>query len=320
VTREALAKPAEESATIELREASFRRAGAAVGATLSLRSTARRVGLVGAWGPFFRSLTGEANVASGTATISGCALHLALARGVVGFAPCDPPLPASFTVREYLEHGARLSHGSRARAAADARRILDEYGLSALSARKLGQLATYQRRALGIALAALTAPPVLCLEAPLRDLDAVSADYVARLCWHAAEQSRVIVSLAVPSTPSAERALLDECDELFLLERGALVAQGRPEAVFSPSARYFVTLAGSRDRELQAALTRAGCQLTQQPSPTAFGALLTPGRRVTRYLIELPPGASSNLLLDAALDTGETLLELEPVFASPALA
>ena len=303
-----------QAATLELREASFRRAGSSVVGPFSLRSEARSVGLIGAWEPLFLALTGAATVASGSANVLGCVIGDALASGVVGFAPCDPPLPASFSVREYLEHAARLSHGSRTRAADDARRTLAEFGLAELAAHKLGQLLPYQTRALGIAVAALGAPPVLCLEAPLRGLDASSADYIARLCAHAAERSRVVVSSALPSTPSAERALLDTCGELFLLQHGALVAHGSAEAVFAPSARYLLTLVGAKSAELATALSNAGCKLSQQASPTTFSALLAAGSRVTRYLVELPTPGSPDLLLDSARGAGVTVLELEPLF------
>jgi ABC-type multidrug transport system ATPase subunit len=313
VTPEVSEAPPEPVATLEFREASFRRAGQPPTASLSLRSLARRVGLIGQWEPLFQALTGDAQLSSGSAWIFGCELELALARGVVGFAPCDPPLPASFSVREYLEQAAQLSHGARARATHDARRMLEEYGLAQLASQKLGQLLPYQRRALGIALAALTAPPVLCLEAPLRDLDASSADYVARLCAHAAEQSLLLVSVARPGTPSAERTLLEQCDELFLLQRGVLVAHGSPQSVLASSARYLLTLVGARDSDLVSTLTSAGCQVSARPSPTTFSGLLSAGSRVTRYLVELPAATGSpDLLLDTALEAGVTVLELEP--------
>jgi ABC-type multidrug transport system ATPase subunit len=313
VTPEPSARSEEQTATLELRDANFCGAGRARTAPLSLCSAARRIGLVGPWEPLFQALTGDARISSGSAQIFGCDIERALAHSVVGLAACDPPLPTWCSVSEYLEHAAELSHGARARAKTDARSVLEEYGLAELAALKVGQLLLYQRRALGIALAALTGPPVLCLEAPLRNLDAASADYVARLCAHAAERSRLIISADVPSTANAERALLDACDELFLLEDGALVAHGSAESVLAPSARYLVTLIGAKDSELVAALNAAGCQLGAQPSPTTFSALLAPNSRVTRYLVELPEAASSNLVLDAALDAGLTVLELEPL-------
>lgn len=299
-------------ATLEFREASFQRSGQALTEPLSLCSREHRVGLVGQWQPLFQALTREAQLRSGSARILGCEVELAVARGVVGVAPCDPPLSAFFSVREYLEQAGRLSHGSRARATADARRALEDYGLAALGPQKLGRLAAYQRRALGIVAAALTAPPVICLEAPVRGLDAASADYVARLCAHAAKHSLLVVSAEPHAAPSAERSLLEQCDELFVLQRGGLVAHGAPKSLFVPGTRYLLTLASTDDGGLVSALGAAGCRLAAEPSPTTFGAWLSPGRRVTRYLIELPEAASSDLLLDAALDTGVTVLELEP--------
>jgi ABC-type Na+ transport system ATPase subunit NatA len=316
VTSDASVTAVARPVTLELEGALFRRAGAALGAPLSLRSQARRIGLIGAWEPLFLALGGEASVSRGNARIFGCEIESALARGVVGFAPCDPPLPASFSVREYLEHAARLSHGSRARARDDARRTLEELGLGELTQLQLGCLLPHQARALGIAFAALTTPAVLCLETPLRGLDAASADYVARLCAHVAERSSVILSSALPQSPSAERALLETCDELFRLEHGALVAQGSPQAVFAPGARYLLTLAGSQHAELAAALTSAGCQLTPEPAPTAFSGLLAADHIVTRYLVELPEAANPDLLLDSALAVRVTVLELEPLLGA----
>ncbi len=305
---------ASQAATLELHDASFGRVGATGVAPLSLRSDARRIGLVGNWQPLFRGFTNESTLTAGSARILGSDVHVALMRGVVGFAACDPDLPASFSVFEYLEHAARLSHGSPARAKDDARRALEEYGLSELAPRALGRLVRYQSRAVAIACAAVSAPAVLCLETPLHDLDAASADYIARLCAHAAERSRLIVSTALPSTPSAERALLDACNELFVLKHGTLVAHGSPSHVFAPSPRYLLTLVGAKNGDFAAALSRVGCQVTEQASPKAFNALLAVGSRVTRYLIELPEPSSQSLLLDAALEQGVTVLELEPVF------
>ncbi|HWZ87689.1 MAG TPA: hypothetical protein VNW92_02530 [Polyangiaceae bacterium] len=313
MTSEQSARSDEQAATLELREASFCGAGRARTAPLSVSSPARRIGLVGPWEPLFQALTGDARVSSGSARIFDCDIERALRSSVVGLALCDPPLPAWCSVSEYLEHAAALNHGARARAETDARRVLEEYGLADLAALKLGQLLLYQRRALGIALAAVTAPPVLCLEAPLRNLDAASADYVARLCAHAAGRSRLVISADLPSAANAERTLLDACDELFLLQDGALVAHGSAESVLAPSAYYLMTLVGTKDHELILALKAGGCQLGTQPSPTTFSALLPPNSRVTRYLVELPEAASSDLVLDAALDAGVTVLELEPV-------
>jgi ABC-2 type transport system ATP-binding protein len=286
--------------TLELRDAAVRRAGAALTAALSFSSSAERLGLVGDWSALLQALTGLAQVASGSVRVLGHDLESALAEGVLGLSLCDPPLPLSFTVTEYLEQAARLSHGSASRAARDTRHALERFGLKELASRKLAQTTVFQQRAVGIALASLTSPPVIWLESPLRGLDAPAAEYVAKLCAEAGTSSRVILSMPFPSSPSAERSLLEACDELFLLERGLLVARGTPSQVLAPSGRYLLSLAGENRAAYEGALREAGCVVTARD-------------QLGDYVIELPAHESTDVLLDTALDQHVIVLELEPL-------
>ena len=289
--------------TLELRDAAVRREGAALTAALSFSSTAQRVGLVGDWSALLQALTGQAQVAGGSVRVLGHALESAVAEGVLGLALCDPPLPGSFTVTEYFEHAARLSHGSASRAVREAKHALERFGLNELARRKLSQTTVFQQRAVGIALACLTSPPAIWLESPLRDLDAPAAAYVARLCLEAGVSSRVILSTPLPSSPSAERSLLDACDELFLLERGVLVARGTSSQVLAPNGRYLLSLSGENSAAYEAALREAGC-------------VVSPRDQLGDYVIELPPNGNTDLLLDSALDQNVIVLELEPLSGS----
>jgi sodium transport system ATP-binding protein len=291
-----------EPVTLELRDVTIRRAGSALLTSLSVRSDAHRLGLIGDWEPLFQALTGRAQLSSGSAQLMGCPLERALSRNVVGFAPCDAPLPGSFSVLEYLRHAARLSHGSPARALSDSKRALEQYRLEELATRKLGQLALFERRALAIVCAALSTPPVLCLETPLRGLDAEPADYIARLCNEAAKRSRVIASASFPSAPSPEHALLDACQELCVLSRGALVGQGTPTQILAPSTRYWLSVSGAKAGTFSALLEAAGCRLRERDG-------------LGRYLVDLPESGTSDLLLDAARASELVVLELRPLSA-----
>src|SRR6188768_2168675 len=119
--------------TLELRELVLRAPNASWTAPLSLRSEAQRVALVGDWEPLFQVLSRRAELASGSAKSLGCELDSAVFSGILGFSACDVPLPGAFTVTEYLEHAARLSHGSASRAVRDAKYALERYGLSAIA-------------------------------------------------------------------------------------------------------------------------------------------------------------------------------------------
>ena len=288
--------------TLELEQFAVRSASSAWAAPLSLCSRARRVGLVGDWEPLFQLLSGRGEAKSGSAKVLNCELAAALSCGILGLAACDPPLPVSFTVVEYLRHAARLSHGSASRAVHDAQRALDRYGLAELEKKKLAELALYQRRALGIALSTLTAPAVVCLEAPLRDLDAPSAEYVARLCGEAATHSRLLLSSAHPRTPSPERSLLDTCDELFERRHDGLVAQGSPSSLFAASARYAISVKGPQIAQFLQALRETCVQVEARAQAGSFSVVI-------------PEGGSTDLLLDTALDHRLIVLELEPIFA-----
>ena len=289
--------------TLELRQFAVRAQGAAAATPLSLRSDARRIGLVGDWAGLFLLLGGRTEIESGSAQVLGHPLESAIPRGILGFAACDAPLPGSFTVTEYLQHAARLSHGSASRAVHDATRALDRYGLVPLAKRKLAELALYQQRALGIAQATLTAPPMVCLEAPLRGLDAPSADYIGRLCAEAATQCRVLLSASPPSSPSPERSLLDACDELFVHKQGVLVAHGSPSAVFAAGTRYAITVKGAQIADFSRELAGAGVRLEARAQSGSFN-------------VEFPEAGkeSTDLLLDTALAHGLIVLELEPLF------
>lgn len=290
--------------TLELRQFSVRPT-AEWAAPLDLRTTAQRVALVGDWEPLLRVLSGRAEVASGHANVLGCALEEALFNGILGFAACDPSLPASFTVSEYLLHAARLTHGSPSRAQHDTQRVLERYGLSALAKRKLGELALFQKRALGVALATVTEPAVTLLESPLRGLDAASADYIARLCAEAAQHSRLLLTADLPSSPSSERSLLDSVQELFVVERGELIAQGAPSSVFAAGFRYGIRVKGQNIDDFSNALRARGVKVEGRAE---YG----------RFRVELPQasGESSDLLLDTALEHGLVVLELEPIFVA----
>lgn len=298
--------------TLELDAAIFAREGAAPEAPLTLQFAAGQLGLVGDWDVLFEAALGTARRVSGTAQMAGSAIEDCLAQGTVGLAMCDPVLPGSFTVDSYLAHAARLAHGHKARAEADAARVLADFGLRDLAGKKLASLVPYQRRALGIATAALGRPRVICLQTPLFGLDAAAADYVHALVRRAREQCPVVVTGPRPISPSPEQALFDDCDCVALRAHGTLVAQGPPAAVFSGQARYLLTLVGSNGARFEDIVRGSGSQIAPTHAPANLPNVLPTEVSPHSYVVDLAPGASTDVLLDAALDTEMLVVELEP--------
>ena len=139
--------------------------------------------------------------------------------------------------------------------------------------------------------------------APLRGLDAASADYVARLCTEASAHSRVLLSADFASSPGPERNLLSACDELLVRRQGELIASGTPSSVFALGTRYSLSVKGPRIADFSRVLGEAGVRLEARD-------------QAGRFSVELPQAnANTDLLLDAALDHDLIVLELEPLFA-----
>jgi len=297
--------------TLELGAAVFRRDGVDLNAALSLRSDARRLGLVGDWGFVFDALTGHARCVSGSATIAGAPFEGALASGRVGVAACHAPLPEVLTVRDYLGHAARLCHGQARRAAEEAERALTEFDWHQLGERKLGLLVPHQKRALAIIQASLGGPELVCVQSPLLGLDAQSADYVLTLLERVAARSRLIVTALLPLTPSPDRNLLDACSELVVRERAGLTS-GPPDVVLEPPPRYLLTLVGRGGAEFSAIVSAAGARLSSARVFESVSRVLPRDAQLTSYLVDLPPGSTTDLLVDAALAAGMVLIDLEP--------
>src|SRR5690606_12240908 len=101
----------------------------------------------------------------------------AAARGHVGLARREAPLPPTWSVRDVLSASAELLGDTRRSAVERARQALVDLGLESLAPRRLSALRPAEQRAVSIAAATLGAPAVLALEEPLTGLDATGQAY-----------------------------------------------------------------------------------------------------------------------------------------------
>jgi ABC-2 type transport system ATP-binding protein len=113
-----------------------------------------------------RVLAGILAAQQGQATLNGVDVHLWSARRSIGYAPEEPALLSSLTVREHLEDAARLA--DRGRTIDDVVAALD---LAAVVDRLAGVLSKGTRQRVGTAMALLGTPQALILDEPTAGLD-----------------------------------------------------------------------------------------------------------------------------------------------------
>jgi Cu-processing system permease protein len=136
-------------------------------------------------------------------------------RSLIGYMPQSGGLHPDLTVRETMELYADVRRAPRARCAL----LLEEAGLSAYAAAKVGELSGGMRQRLGFAVALISDPQILVLDEPSASLDAASRRWLAeRLTAVAAEGRTVLVST------HAGHELLDAGHRRIVLEDGRVVS------------------------------------------------------------------------------------------------
>jgi ABC-type uncharacterized transport system ATPase subunit len=186
----------------------------------SLRAEGPRVLLIGdaeaILGPIFR----RAVVESGIFLLQGQPLS-EVAPSAVGLVPLDPPLPLRCTPREAVALGARLLGIPRGAAEALASQLCGQVGLGAWATRPLGSLHVAYRRLTLLALALVSGPAVLVLEAPLAGLDPQAADYMVQAILQATAGRGALISSPPPAPGSADERLASPLDQRIVLLKDA---------------------------------------------------------------------------------------------------
>lgn len=202
------------------------RGGVAVIHRLSLEVPAGRItGLLGPSGcgksTLMRSIVGVQRVAGGEVTVLGLPAGSPALRPQVGYVTQAPSVYGDLTVRENLDHFARLLGVPRAEAA----RALEAVDLADRGGQLVGNMSGGQRTRVSLAVALLGGPPLLVLDEPTVGLDPV----LRRDLWATFRRlAEAGTTLLVSSHVMDEAA---ECDLLLLMREGALVAAQTPEAL-----------------------------------------------------------------------------------------
>lgn len=276
---------------------------------LTLSTSAERVALLGDWSALFLLLSGDAKLAAGSLQVAGASVPGAVEQGQVGLMRLDPLLPPTWSVEQLLAASAELCGTPRKAAAKVAFQKLEQLGLAPLAARRLAHLERSERRAVLIAHAAITEPQLMCLELPLAGLDTHGEAAVQAVIERASAGRRLLVAFGDVELGPGARELLQSCGERWRLAAGVATLESPGAA---PVARVTATICRNHQAFARALEARG---LSAYPTHEAgvLGTLTSPSAGPCwRYLVELPNGSTAPVL-DAALETEASLVELMPV-------
>lgn len=211
---------------------------------LTFHATGERVLVLGAPRPLALAAAGVLPVARGRLIIRGVDAEAAARdRGAAG-AALDPPLPPSWTVREYIQWSARLAGLDKATAKTNATDAIARLQLVALEKAPLLGLPPHAKRALVLAAAIATGAPVLAVEDPLIGLPEDVARSFAQIFLDALrDRAWIVFAARMPLTSP----LALQADEAIVASSSRVEAQGPPAELAAASSRFIARVHGPMD-------------------------------------------------------------------------
>ncbi len=265
---------------------------------VTFATTGDRVLVLGAARALFEAAAGLREVQRGRLEVLGLSPRDALREAEVASAPLDPPLPARWTVREYLGWCARLAGRGRADAAVLADAALERLQLGSNAGSRLGATGVSLRRALVVAGALATGARALLLDDPLAGLPDDAARALARVLSRALEGCR---SAVFTGRMALESPLALVADEAIVIAGATVVAQGAP-AELAAAERTLALRVDGDVAQFAAAVDGLGGR-----------AVVTAGATSPVHVrVELGPLSARDLLRLAA-DARAVVLELRPI-------
>ena len=170
-------------------------------------------------------MTGYLAATSGTVLVNGEDIfdNPRAAKKAIGYLPEQPPVYPDMTVLEYLRFAAELKEVPRKELSAQVDAAMTGTGCLDVNDRLIKNLSKGYRQRVGIAQALLGSPKVIILDEPMVGLDPKQIIEIRELITELGKTHTVILSSHILQEVSAV------CDEIFIISRGKLVAQGTPE-------------------------------------------------------------------------------------------
>lgn len=277
--------------------------------------TTSSLALVGQWHALFQVLTGEVVVRKDAICVAGHdARHLVIS-GTLGVIASRFTWPDGQTVEQVLELSAGLLGLSASEASREVRQVLQQLQLTAHRQQKLHKLSTLQARVVALAHASLCSPRYLAVEDALLGLTTQDSRQFLDVLDRARLGRSLIVHVPHAVAGCMERLLVDSCEQVLVLERGAVTLQGPPAQLDAGRGLFQITVLGQgveADGEtLRGALAEHGVVVRSfTPLPRAAATGSPPQGPVARLVVELDPLSPTLPLFAAAKSCNSTVLDL----------
>ena len=219
------------------------------GATYALRGVDLTVGegeLVGLLGPngagkstLVKIACGLVRPSGGTAEICGAPAGTAAARGALGYLAELFRFPGWASADELLVLHQKLAGSGGG--AAERTELLELVGLAEARERRIETMSKGMQQRLGIAQALVGRPPLLLLDEPTSALDPAGRRTVRELLDELRRRG-VAVLLNTHLLSEVEQV----CDRVAIIDRGMLIAAGRPDELSRPRGVEVETASGVR--------------------------------------------------------------------------
>jgi sodium transport system ATP-binding protein len=160
---------------------------------------------------------------SGTAEVAGFDIlrQGAEVRRSIGYLSGDTKLYSRLTGREILGYFGALAGMDGAAVAKRVAELSGTFDLGEVLAKRVGSMSTGMKQRLSIARVVLHDPPVLIFDEPTSGLDVIGAREVLRIVQDFRGRGRTVI-FSTHIMTEAEKI----CDEVAIIERGSILAQG----------------------------------------------------------------------------------------------
>lgn len=187
---------------------------------------------------FLSVLMGTANRTAGTLKINGAYAEMRAYRSVTGFVPQEDVMLRELTVRENIEHSARVrlprSGWTDAQVTAHVDAVIQVLGLASCADTPSSRVSGGQRKRTNIGIELAAAPTAIMLDEPTSGLDSTAALEVCKTLKSIADLGLTVV--AVIHQPRSE--IFASFDDLLLLAPGGRTVYMGPQ---KGAMRYFVS-------------------------------------------------------------------------------